>query len=75
MAVVVLQELLVLALEILLDDDAVDLQFRMLVSEAGFLLKERRIETRIVVDLARATDAGVECLPAPAVTPQVVRVE
>src|SRR4051794_4220353 len=61
-SVVVLQELLVLALEILLENDAVDLQARTLVSEAGFLQTERRIEIGIVVDLARAINAGVECL-------------
>jgi hypothetical protein len=42
-SVMVLQELLVLALEILLEDDASDLEIRMLVSEAGFLLAERRV--------------------------------
>ena len=45
-SVVVLQELLVLALEILLEDDAADLEIRMLVSEAGFLLAERRVRPR-----------------------------
>ena len=47
----------------------------MLVSEAGFLLAERRVEIRIVVDLAGATDAGVERLLALAVTLQGVGVE
>ena len=67
-AVVVLQELLVLAFEILLEDDAADLEIRMLVSKEGFLLAERRVEMRIVVDLAGATDASVERLLGSAVT-------
>jgi hypothetical protein len=71
---VVLKELLVLALEILLEDDAADLQIRMLVSQANFLLAERRVEIRIVIDLARATDAGVKRL-YPVVALQGVRVE
>jgi hypothetical protein len=47
----------------------------MLVSEAGLLLTERRVEIRIVVDLARATDAGVERVMGPAVALQRVSVE
>jgi hypothetical protein len=74
-AVVVLQELLVLAFEVLLEDDASDLEIRMLVSEARFLLAERRVEIRIVVDLAGAADAGVKRLLGPAVALQGVRVE
>ena len=74
-AVAVVQELLVLAFEILLEDDAADLQIRMLVSEADFLLTERRVEIRIVVNLSGATDASVECLLAPPVPLQGVRVE
>jgi hypothetical protein len=74
-AVVILQELLVLAFEILLEDDAADLEIRMLVSEADFLLAERRVETRIVGDLAGATDASMERLLGPAVALQSVGVE
>jgi hypothetical protein len=74
-AVVLLQELLVLAFEILLEDDATDLESRMLVSEADFLLAERRVEIRIMVDLAWATAASVERLLCPAVALQGVRVE
>jgi hypothetical protein len=47
----------------------------MLISQAGLLLTERRVEIRIVVDLAWATDAGVESLLGPAFALQVVRVE
>jgi hypothetical protein len=74
-AVVVLQELLVLAFEILLEDDAADLEIRMLLSEAAFLLAERRVETRIVIDLTGATNASVKCLLGLAVPLQGVRVE
>jgi hypothetical protein len=74
-SVVILQEFLVLPLEVLLENDAADLEIRMLVSEARFLLAERRVEIRIVVNLAGATDAGVECLLSPAVALQSVRVE
>jgi hypothetical protein len=74
-AVVVLQEILVLAFEILLEDDAADLEIRMLVSEADFLLAERRVEIRIVVDLAGATDASVERLRGLAVPVQAVRIQ
>jgi hypothetical protein len=66
---------LVLALEILLEDDAADLEIRMLVSEAGFLLAERGVEIRIVVDLAGPTDASVERLCGAALALQCVRVE
>ena len=59
-AVVVLQELLVLALQVLFEDDASDLEVRVLVSKTGFLLAKRRVEIRVVVDLPRAADAGVE---------------
>lgn len=51
-AVVVLQELLVLALQVLLEDDPADLKVSMLVAQAGVLLAVRRVEIRIVVDLA-----------------------
>ena len=63
--VVVLQELLVLALQVLLEGDAADLQIRMLVSEASFLLDERRVQIRIVPDLAGATDPSVKRLLRP----------
>jgi hypothetical protein len=73
--VVFLQEFLVLAFEILFEDDAADLQIRMLLSEASFLLAVRCVEIRIVVNLSGATDASVECLLAPPVPLQGVRVE
>jgi hypothetical protein len=74
-SVVVLQELLVLPLEVLFEYDAADLESRMLVSEAGFLLAERRVEIRIVVDLARTTNASMKRLQVPAVPLQGVSVE
>ena len=50
-AVGLLQELLVLALQVLFEGDALDLEVRVLVSKTGFLLAKRRIEIRVVVDL------------------------
>lgn len=58
-AVGFLQELLVLALQVLLEDDAADFEVPMLVSQAGFLLAVRRVEICIGADLAEATDARV----------------
>ena len=49
-AVVVLQKLLVLALQVLLENDASNLEVRVLIPKAGFFLTERRIEIRVVVD-------------------------
>ena len=49
-AVVLLQELLVLALQVLLEDDASDLEVAVLVSETGFFLSKRRVEIRVVVE-------------------------
>ena len=49
-AVVILQELLVLALQVLLEDDASDLEIRVLVSRTGLLLPKRCVEIRVVVD-------------------------
>jgi hypothetical protein len=57
---VVLQELLELALQVLLEDDAADLEVPVRISQTGFLLAVRRVEIRIVV--AGATDASVERL-------------
>ena len=71
-SIVVLQEILILPLEVMLDDDAADLQIRMLVPEARLLLAERRVEIRIMLDLARATDASVERLLGAAVALQGV---
>jgi len=61
-AVVLLQELLVFALQLLLVDDAPDVEAAVLVSEACLLLAVRRVEVRIVIDFAGATDAGIERL-------------
>ena len=57
--IVVLQEFLVFAFEILLENDPADVDVGVLVSEARFLLAVRRVEIRIVVDLAGAIDASV----------------
>ena len=46
-----LQELLVLALQVLFEDDASDLEVRVLVSKTRFFLTKRRVEIRVVVEL------------------------
>ena len=74
-AVGLLQELLVLALQVLLEEDASDLKVRVLVSKTGLFLSKRRVEIGVVVDLPRAADAGVEQLGRLAVSLQRVRIE
>jgi hypothetical protein len=59
---VILQELLVVALQVVFEDDASDLQNAVLLSEPSVLLPKRLVEIRVVVDLARAVGAGVEPL-------------
>lgn len=61
-AVVLLQELLVLALQVLLEDDAPDVEAAVLVLEACLLLAVRRVKVRVVVDFAGPANAGVERL-------------
>ncbi len=51
-AVVVLQKLLVLALQVLLQNDASNLDVWVLVSKAGFFLTKRRVEIRVVVEFS-----------------------
>jgi len=72
---VLLQELLVLALQVLLEDDAPDVEAAVLVSEACLLLPVRRIEVRIVVDFAGPADTGVERLRGLVVALQGVGIE
>ena len=55
-SVVVLQELLVLPLEVLFEGDAANLKSRMLVSEAGFLLAERRVGFVLLVACANVAN-------------------
>jgi len=50
-AVGLLQELLVLALQVLFKDDAPNLKVRVLVSKTGLFLSKCRVEIRVVVDL------------------------
>ena len=50
-AVVVLQELLVVPLQVLLENDASNLEVWVLVSKSSFFLSKRRVEIRVVVDL------------------------
>jgi hypothetical protein len=61
-AVVFLQEFLVLTLQVLLEDDAPDVEAAVLVSEACLLLAVRRVEVRVVVDFAGPAGASVERL-------------
>jgi hypothetical protein len=61
-AVVLLQELLVLALQVVFEDDASDLKVSVVVSKTGLFLPKRRVKVRVVVDLACAADAGIEHL-------------
>ena len=61
-AVVFLKELLILALQILFEDDAPNLEPAVFVAEAGVLLAVRRVKVGVVVDFALTTDAGVERL-------------
>jgi hypothetical protein len=61
-SVVLLQELLVLALQVLLEDDAPNLEPAVLVPEPGLFLSVRRVEIRVVIELTLSTDAGVERL-------------
>jgi hypothetical protein len=61
-AVVFLQELLVLALQVLFEDDAPNLKPVVLVPKTGFFLPVRRVEIRVVVEFALAADTGVEVL-------------
>ena len=46
----------------LFDDDAPNLQPVVLVAKTGFLLPVRRVEVRVVLDLAFPAHAGVERL-------------
>ena len=71
----VLKELLVLPLEVLFEDDAADLDDVVLFSQPSVLLPKRRVEIRVVVDLARAAGAGVEPLRWFTVSLQGVRLE
>jgi hypothetical protein len=74
-AVGLLEELLVLALQVLFEDDASDFKVRVLVSKTRLFLSKRRVEIRVVVDLPRAADAGVEHLRRLTVSLQRVRSE
>ena len=70
-----LQELLVLALQVLLEDDALNLKPVVVVSEPGLFLPVGRIEIRVVTNLARAAHARVERLRRLVVAVHRVRVE
>jgi hypothetical protein len=61
-AVVVLEEVLVLPLEVLFEDDTADLDVSVLLSETGFLLAIGGIQVGVVIEFARAVHARVERL-------------
>ena len=60
-AIALLQELLVIALELVVEDDAAD--HRALFAEALGLLQVRAVDLRVVGQLARLPKARVELLP------------
>ena len=74
-AVVFLQELLILALQILFEDDAPNLQSVVLIPKPGFFLPVRRVEVRVVVDFALPADARIERLRRLVLAIQRMRVE
>jgi hypothetical protein len=59
-AIALLQELLILAFQVVLEDDAVDV--RALVTEAFGFLCVGAIEFRVMLQFARLRDAGIESL-------------
>ena len=63
-AVVVLQELLILPLQILFEHDAADIDVVVLLSETGFFFAVRGIQVGVVIQFSRAVDARVELLDA-----------
>ena len=60
--IVFLQELLILALQIVVEDDAPNLEPAVIITESGLLLAVGRVEIGVVAELTLATDAGVERL-------------
>src|SRR5690606_23430047 len=74
-AVVLLQELLVLALQVLFEDDATDLEPIVLVTEPRLLLAVGRVEVRVVVELPFAAHARVERLRGLVLAVHRMRVE
>jgi hypothetical protein len=59
-AVALLQELLILAFQVVLEDDAVDV--RAFVTEAFGFLRVGAIEFRVMLQFARLRDVGIESL-------------
>jgi hypothetical protein len=70
-AIALLQKLLIFALQIVLEDDAVDV--RAFVTEAFGFLGVAAIEFRVVLQFARLQDAGIESLALPRVIVQTPR--
>lgn len=61
-AVVFLEELLILALQVMVEDDAPNLEPAVLGAEPRLLLAVRRVEVRVVLDFAFPAHASVERL-------------
>ena len=70
-AIALLQELLILALQVVLEDDAVDV--RAFVTEAFGFLRVGAIEFRVMLQFARLRDAGIESLAVARVIVQTPR--
>jgi hypothetical protein len=74
-AVVVLEEVLVIPLEVLFEDDTADLDVSVLLSETRFLLAIRGVQVGVVIELARAVHARVEHLGLTLVALSAIGVE
>jgi hypothetical protein len=61
-AVVLLQEVLILALQLLFEHDAVDIDVVVPLSETGFFFAIRGIQVGVVIQFSWAVDARVELL-------------
>ncbi len=70
-AIALLQELLILAFQVVLEDDAVDV--RAFVTEAVGFLRVGAIEFRVMLQFARLRDAGIESLAVARVIVQTPR--
>lgn len=66
-----MQELLILAFQVVLEDDAVDV--RAFVTEAFGFLRVGAIEFRVMLQFARLRDAGIEGLAVARVIVQTSR--
>ena len=74
-AVVVLQELLILPLQILFKHHALDIDAVVLLSQAGVFFAIRGIQVGVVIQFPRAVDVRVEFLRTALVALSAIRVE